>query len=32
MCKKQLALKSTVCAMQCDTDLREVTVVLAVLN
>jgi len=32
MCKKQFALESTVCTMQCDTDFRELTVILAVLN
>jgi len=32
MCKKQLPLESTVCTMQCDTDLRELTVILAILN
>lgn len=32
MCNKQLALESPVCTMQCDTDLCELTVILAVLN
>jgi hypothetical protein len=32
MYKKQLALENTVCTTQCDTDLRELTVILAVLN